>query len=160
MITQRHCPYCKAAARDKCQHLAVAIEGRYFVQRCIELCQGEKQWEALCAARKERREAGSWSSEQEDFMWLETAFCNGFLRRLRWFGGMDHEWRTGASAEQGGFFVILWSRNPQRLWWELRDEFARQTEEFNRTRVATQTAVFWPPAPPTSYPSQSAQAPI
>jgi hypothetical protein len=35
---------------------------------------------------------------------------------------MDHEWRSGPRPEQGGFWVLLWSKNPQRLWWELREE--------------------------------------
>jgi hypothetical protein len=59
-------------------------------------------------------------------MWLETAFSNQFLKRLIWFGFMDYEWRTGPRAGQGGFWVLLWSKEPRRLWWELRDEFERQ----------------------------------
>ena len=70
--------------------------------------------------------AGEWSPEREDFTWLETAFCDEFLKQLSWFGGMDHEWRSGPKAGQGGFWVLLWSKDPQRLWWELRDEFERQ----------------------------------
>src|SRR5205823_4198846 len=59
------------------------------------------------------------------FTWLETAFCDEFLRPLRWFAGMDYEWRTGAKPGQGGFQVLLWSKDPQRLWWELQDELER-----------------------------------
>jgi len=59
-------------------------------------------------------------------MWLETAFCERFLKRLTWFGGMDYEWRTSRRAEKGEFWVLLWSKEPRRLWWELRDEFERQ----------------------------------
>ena len=82
-------------------------------------------------------------------MWLETAFCNEFLRRLRWFGAMEHEWRTGSNQQQGGFIVIVWSRNPQRMWWELRDEFARQLDEFGRTeRVPTESPMLWASGPP------------
>jgi len=72
---------------------------------------------------------GEWSPEQEDFTWLETAFCEEFLKRLRWFGGMDYEWRSGPKLQQGGFWVLLWSKDPQRLWWELREEFERQAAE-------------------------------
>ena len=55
-------------------------------------------------------------------MWLETAFCNEFLKNLRWFNGIDYEWRTVNRAERGGFWVLLWSKEARRLWWELRDE--------------------------------------
>ena len=60
-------------------------------------------------------------------MWLETAFCEEFLRGLRWFGSMDHEWRSGPKPEQGGFWVLVWSKNPQQLWWELRENLERKT---------------------------------
>jgi hypothetical protein len=76
--------------------------------------------------RRQRLQTGEWSPEQEDFTWLETAFCQEFLKRLRWFGGMDYEWRSGRTRAQSGFWVLLWSKDPQRLWWELRDEFERQ----------------------------------
>jgi hypothetical protein len=61
-------------------------------------------------------------------MWLETAFCSEFLQHLRWFQGIDYEWRTVNRAERGGFWVLLWSKEPRRLWWELRDEIERQAQ--------------------------------
>ena len=113
-----------------CEHLAVAAEGRYFVRRCVELCRGEKQWGLLCQSRHQRGLAsGEWSPEREDYTWLETAFCDEFLKRLRWFGGMEYEWRSGPKGAQTGFWVLLWSKDPQRLWWELLDEFERQARE-------------------------------
>lgn len=127
MINQRHCPFCKAPAARACAHLALAAEGRDFVRRCVELCEGQGQWRTLtarCGAGHHHN--GGWSPEHDDFTWLETAFCNRFLKRLAWFGGMDHEWRSGPKLDQGGFWVLLWSKDPQRLWWELRDEFDRQ----------------------------------
>jgi len=128
MIGQRNCPFCRTAALTGCVHLALATEGREFVRRCVELCKGDRQWQALCQRRRgELRTSGEWSPEREDFMWLETAFCNEFLRHLRWFGGMDYEWRSGPKPEQGGFWILLWSKEPQRLWWELQDEFERQS---------------------------------
>jgi hypothetical protein len=128
MISQKHCPYCLTPAMRGCAHLAVAVEARDFVHRCVELCESQSQWQALRQWRHgELQRTGTWSPEREDFTWLETAFCDEFLRRLTWFGGMDHEWRTGARPEQGGFWVLLWSKEPKRLWWELRDEFERQT---------------------------------
>ena len=64
-----------------CEHLAVAAEGRDFVRRCVELCQGEKQWRALCESRHQQGLAsGEWSPEREDYTWLETAFCEEFLK--------------------------------------------------------------------------------
>jgi hypothetical protein len=130
MINQKHCPYCKTLASTGCRHLAVAAEGRDFVRRCIELCQGEKQWRGLCDwRRRERLATGEWSPEREDYAWLETAFCDEFLKRLTWFGGMESEWRSGPKPNQTGFWVLLWSKDPRQLWWELRDEFERQAQE-------------------------------
>lgn len=127
MLNQKHCPFCKTAAHQGCAHLALAVEGRDFVRRCVELCAGQRLWEAVCDRRRTQRSGGNgWSPEREDFMWLETAFSAEFLKRLNWFGGMDYEWRSGPRPEQGGFWVLVWSKDPQRLWWELRDEFERQ----------------------------------
>ena len=127
MIARKHCPYCLTPALRGCPHLALAVEARDFVRRCVELCSGGAQWEALCQARKGHlRTAGKWAPEREDFTWLETAFCDEFLKGLTWFGEMDYEWRTESKPEQGGFWVLLWSKDPQKLWWELRDEFERQ----------------------------------
>lgn len=128
MMNQKHCPFCKVPAAKGCTHLALAIEGRDFVRRCIDLCDGQAQWVTLCSQRRaHQRLAGDWSPEQEDFTWLETAFCDQFLKRLIWFGGLEHEWRASPKAEHGGFWVLLWSKDPRRLWWELRDEIERQT---------------------------------
>ena len=127
MMDQKHCPFCKTPAVERCSHLALAAEGRDFVRRCVELCQGHKQWQAVCAARRgQRLLTGEWSPEQDDFTWLETAFCQEFLKGLRWYGGMDYEWRSGRTPVHSGFWVLLWSKDPQRLWWELRDEIERQ----------------------------------
>jgi hypothetical protein len=141
MINQKHCPFCKTPASDGCKHLAVAVEGRDFVRRCVELCQGEKQWRALCDARRRRRSVtGEWSPEREDYAWLETAFCDEFLKRLTWFGGMESEWRSGPKPNQTGFWVLVWSKDPRQLWWELRDEFDRQTQESRPHRGASPKA--------------------
>ncbi|MGD0259560.1 MAG: hypothetical protein ABSD29_07020 [Verrucomicrobiota bacterium] len=130
MIDQKHCPFCRTPATTGCEHLAVAAEGRDFVRRCIELCQGEKQWRALGEGRRRQRlVTGEWSPEREDYTWLETAFCDEFLKRLAWFGGMEYEWRSGPKSTQTGFWVLLWSKDPRQLWWELRDEFERQAQE-------------------------------
>ena len=130
MINQKYCPFCKSPATAGCAHLALAAEGRDFVRRCVELCQGEKQWQALCEwRRRERVATGEWSPEREDYTWLETAFCEEFLKRLTWYGAMEYEWRAGPKARQAGFWVLLWSKDPRQLWWELRDEFERQTQQ-------------------------------
>ncbi len=127
MINEQNCPFCSAPAAAECPHLAVAVEGRDFVRTVVSRCEGEKEWQALCAHRKQRRLlSGEWRPDEEDFTWLETAFCEQFLKPLRWFGGMDHEWRSGPAPGQGGFWVLVWSKDPQRLWWELRDELDRQ----------------------------------
>ena len=130
MIDQKHCPYCRTPAATGCKHLAVAAEGRDFVRHCVELCQGEKQWRDLGEQRRRQRVlTGEWSPEREDYTWLETAFCEQFLRQLTWFGGMEYELRSGPKPNQTGFWVLLWSKDPRQLWWELRDEFERQAQE-------------------------------
>ena len=40
MISQKHCPFSRVPALTGCEHLALAAEGRDFVRRCVELCQG------------------------------------------------------------------------------------------------------------------------
>ena len=42
---------------------------------------------------------------------------------------MEYEWRAGPKPTQTGFWVLLWSKDPRQLWWELRDEFERQAQE-------------------------------
>ena len=122
MINQRHCPFCNAPAASGCGHLALAVEGRDFVRRCVDRCEGHHLWQVICQQCSQEMP----SSEPRDFTWLETAFCDEFLKHLRWFGGMDYEWRTGPRIDQGGFWVLLWSKDPRKLWWELRDEFERK----------------------------------
>lgn len=97
------------------------------MRRCVELCEGQQAWAILCQQRQEQNQVRGWVPEHRDFTWLETAFCEEFLRHLTWFGGMDHEWRSGPRPEQGGFWVLLWSKNPQRLWWELRGELEHES---------------------------------
>ena len=148
MIDQVHCPLCKTPAATGCKHLAVAAEGRDFVRRCIELCQGEKPWRALVERqRRERLAAGERSPEREDYTWLETAFCEQFLKRLPWFGGIDYELRSGPKPKQAGFWVLLWSKDPRQLWWELRDEFERQAQEGEPKRVSAPKATVRSPRP-------------
>ena len=130
MISQKHCPFCRTPATTGCEHLALAAEGRDFVRRCVELCQGEKQWRALCETRhRQGLASGEWSPEREDYTWLETAFCEEFLKPLTWFAGMEYEWRSGTKPAQAGFWVLLWSKFPRRLWWALRDELECQGKE-------------------------------
>ena len=155
MIDQKHCPFCKTLAATGCKHLAVAAEGRDFVRRCIESCQGEKQWRALGERRRrERLLTGEWSPEREDCTWLETAFCEQFLKRLRWFGGMEYEWRSGPKPKQTGFWVLLWSKDPRQLWWELLDEFERQAQEKQPKRASSPKAAVWSPKAATRHESE------
>jgi hypothetical protein len=127
MVNQRHCPYCQRPAKAACDHLALAVPGRDFVHSCIDAAQALRQWKELCAAIHEQAgPLADWSTDREDFTWLETAFCQRFLKSLHWFGGIDHEWRTGERLDKGGFYVLLWSKSPQRLWWELLDHLDRQ----------------------------------
>lgn len=128
MINQRHCPFCKAAAHLNCSHLALAVEARDFVRRCVESSGGQGFWQTLSNRRRQHQLMNPGiAPESEDYTWLETAFCEKFLKHLHWFGGMDYEWRTGPKLEQGGFWVLLWSKEPRQLWWELRDELERRS---------------------------------
>ena len=92
------------------------------------------------ASRRKQRLTGEWAPEKDDFTWLETAFCEEFLKHLTVVRGMEHEWRSGPSARQGGFWVLLWSKDPQRLWWELRDEFERQAAKQKTAEVRQRAA--------------------
>jgi hypothetical protein len=152
MLGQKHCSICAMPASRRCQHLALAAEARDFVRRCIELSESQPQWQLLCDRRRNAlHHAGEWSSEREDFMWLETAFCSEFLKDLRWFHGIDYEWRTVNRADRGGFWVLLWSKEPRRLWWELRDEIERQAHAFLPTRSSSAGVAgpwLFPPAAP------------
>src|SRR5262245_50921981 len=112
MIGQRHCPFCGVPALNGCAHLALAVEARFCVRTCVTKSQSEDLWQSLCDANRQRlQQSGEWSSDREDFTWLETAFCEKFLKGLRWFGGLDYEWRTGTRFDSGGFWVLLWSRD-------------------------------------------------
>jgi hypothetical protein len=136
MIGQRNCPYCKSPALHGCEHLALAVEGRDFVRRCVELSESRPQWQSLCQSRRARLlRSGEWSPEREDFTWLETAFRDEFLKRLAWFGEMDYEWRSGPRPEQGGFWVLIWSKDPRRLWWELHQEIEQQAARLSQPWV-------------------------
>jgi hypothetical protein len=137
----------------------MAVEGRDFVRRCVEAAGAQNIWQALCQSyRDELRRSGEWSPDREDFTWLETAFCERFLKRLRWFGSLDYEWRSGSDPAKGGFCVLLWSRDPERLWWELRDEIERQSHQSARTLPVSQPdlahlAVEFSPTQPASQTS-------
>src|SRR4051812_1277255 len=119
MLGEKKCPFCAASSEMECKHLAVATEARNFVRRCVELSQGERHWQRACDARKANlQRSGDWTPQSEDFKWLESAFADEFLKRLIWYGSLDYEWRTGPGARQGGFWVLLWSKEPRRFWWE------------------------------------------
>jgi hypothetical protein len=105
-------------AVERCPHLALAVPGRDFVRSCVDLSQALDLWQTLCQRRCQH--------QREDFTWLETAFSKQFLQHLHWFGGLEYEWRNGERPEQAGFWVVLWSKDPKRLWWELREELDRQ----------------------------------
>ena len=124
-------PVLQDTGHTGCTHLALAVEGRDFVRRCVELCQGEKQWRALGEWRRRQRIAtGEWSPEREDYTWLETAVLRRIPQAADLVRGAGVP--TGGPTlrpAQAGFWVLLWSKDPRQLWWELRDEFERQATE-------------------------------
>jgi len=151
-MNEKLCPFCQSGTAANCSHLALAVEGREFVRRCVQAANAQGVWQTFCQSyREDLRRSGEWSPDREDFTWLETAFCERFLKPLRWYGGLDYEWRSGPDLANGGFCVLLWSRDPERLWWELRDEIERQAHQSSPTLPITQpelthvTAVFAPP---------------
>jgi len=156
MLGEKQCPICSRPSSRGCPHLALAAEARDFVRRCIESSQAMGQWQFLCERRRGTlRTGGDWSPEHEDFMWLETAFCSEFLNHLRWFAGIDYEWRTDRRLERGGFWVLLWSKEPRRLWWELRDEIEKQTRALVSSPVTDRTPAGGPWLfPPASQPQK------
>ena len=166
MMSRKHCPYCQQPSLDGCAHLALAVEAREFVAECVERSHSERQWRTLCARRRDHlQRIGEWSPEREDFTWLETAFCDEFLKPLRWFGAMEYEWRMGVKPGQGGFFALLWSKEPQRLWWELQDQLERLSTGVPATPTANAPAnsplppmLFPVPYPPPTPSSPSAPA--
>lgn len=133
MNQKKSCPFCQKPAAAGCDHLALAVEGREFVRRCVQASDAQSGWDALCRQALEgtRSPSGAWMANNNDYTWLETAFCDRFLKHLSWFGGMDYEWRSGPQPGKSGFCVLLWSRHPQRLWWELRDEIGNQCQQPN-----------------------------
>jgi hypothetical protein len=146
MIGQKNCPFCHTPALRACSHLALAAEARDFVRHCVEVSNSTAQWRTLCSKRRGHlHRVGEWAPEREDFTWLETAFCDEFLKPLRWFGGMEYEWRAATNPGQGGFHVLLWSQQPQRLWWELQDELERLSATAPSTPSATMLATSPPP---------------
>jgi hypothetical protein len=117
MNGNRNCPYCKSPAATGCEHLALAAAPRDFVRLCVEKSHAEYVWRFICAR-----------NERADFTWLETTFCERFLKPLGYFGVMEYEWREGTKPGQKDLWVLMWSRSPQQLWWELRDAIGIQAE--------------------------------
>lgn len=115
MNTSPACPYCQSPTATPCPHLALVTEPRDFVRRCIESCHGEAAWKRLCRER-----------EKEDFTWLETAFAERFFKPLVWFGSVQQEWRKAAKSNHREPWLLLWSPNPQKFWWELHDKLEYQ----------------------------------
>jgi hypothetical protein len=90
--------------------LALAAAPRDFVRLCVEKSHAEYLWRFICVR-----------NERADFTWLETSFCERFLKPLAYFGVMEYEWRQGNKPGQKDLVVLVWSRSPRQLWWELRD---------------------------------------
>src|SRR6266487_3858369 len=130
MTEGKYCPFCGAASARSCPHLALAARATEFVGRCIENCHGEASWQVLMNNRGNALLLYRFGSD--DFLWLETSFSFQFLERLGLFGRMEYEWREGGRASVREMWVLLWSKQPQRLWWQLWDELERQTDDFKR----------------------------
>lgn len=118
------CPFCNAAARAGCNHLALAAPATEFIARCVEHCHAGPLWQQILKTDIYDRWSGA-----GDFSWSEFAFCHRFLKLLRWFGAMEHQWRDDGRAHGREQFALLWSKDPRRLWWELRDYLEQAAEE-------------------------------
>jgi hypothetical protein len=129
MDIQAVCPYCQTPAAQRCAHLALAAAPRDFVRECIGRSHGAPFWQRLTTGQP-----------REDFLWLETAFAERFLKPLPDFGALEYEWRT---VEHGGardLWVLLWSPRPANLWWELRDTLDAHAHKIIPLPVITRTA--------------------
>ena len=122
------CPVCGASSGAGCKHLALATSATDFIRRAVETCQAEPLWRSICKGG-------------EDFTWLESAFCDRFIRALHWFAGLSYDWRDGAKPGQRDHWVLLWSSEPRGLWWDLRD---RLEEEAAQNEAEVEAAVRCP----------------
>lgn len=131
MTEGKVCPFCGAKAATGCAHLALAARATDFVERCVERCQGEWFWQLLI--NNECNPLWLHRFRKDDFLWLESSFSSQFMEPLVWFGRMEYEWREGGPASGREMWVLLWSKDPQRFWWNLRDELENQTDGFERS---------------------------
>jgi hypothetical protein len=122
MSETKNCPFCKTPASQRCEHLALVVRSPQLIAHCVGAARAEDLWERYCQQTRSRQREES-GGELPDFTWLESSFCDEFLKRLEWFGQMTYEWRNAVPPEQGkDLWVWLWSKHPQRLWWQLRDK--------------------------------------
>ena len=117
MSSEAICPYCQARAAQSCGHLALSAAPGDFVILCVEQAAAQTQWKQFCQAHP-----------KADFTWLETSFGERFLKPLRWHGSVDYEWRTRTDSKTREQVVVLWSKDPRRLWWELNDQIAAELQ--------------------------------
>lgn len=125
MNTPTGCPFCGKPSTRGCAHLALAADSPNFVRECVDRAQGQELWRRICEQMREAQRAEGWGV-LPDFTWSETMFCDELLRRLSWFGRMTYEWRSLRPGGPTRFWVLLWSRDPRRLWWELHDALERR----------------------------------
>lgn len=113
--------------------MAIAVKSQHFVTRCVQAAQAEALWGRFCRQTREVQREEGWG-ELPDFTWIESAFSDEFLKQLEWFGGISYEWRAAEPPHQGGdLWVLVWSKDPQKLWWQLRDKLEKhlaQTEQW------------------------------
>jgi hypothetical protein len=139
MKEHKHCPFCGKAEVDGCAHLALAVKQTEFISQCIARSQTEAFWRKLMNNRHHPVFTHTYGSDE--LTWNEMTFAMVFLRGLDWFGGQDYQWRDGTAERPGTQWVILWSKEPQRLWRQLRDEIARHAEDFER--VVAGPEIYW-----------------
>jgi hypothetical protein len=145
MNEKRPCPYCAPAPNRECEHLAIAVKSQHFVTRCVQAAQAEALWERFCRRTREMQREEGWG-ELPDFTWIESAFCDEFLKRLEWFGEINYEWRdAGTGSGSGDLWAVVWSKDPQKMWWQLRDRLERHLAETEQWLDAKRRPALPPP---------------
>lgn len=120
------CPYCQAPARKKCEHLILEARSKDFVKQCIAAAEAKPLWKRLKATKDENA-----------FTTDRAAFCDIYLKPLSEYCAVETNLRLGPEGRRE-LWAVLWSEDPDSLWFELRsrlDNAADEAEETARNTV-------------------------
>lgn len=104
------CPICQASAEGGgCDHLALGVEHRSFIGRCVEASGSGGRWRAIA------------NYDSEDHMWLEEAFARKFLIGCAGFAGVAFAWRDVPGSGRRELWGWVWAKEVRKVWWDLAD---------------------------------------